>query len=109
MVRLDYYFKPILTGPRVFAKVVKPEMPWQLVIRLDDDQYRKLLPLSAEFKYNATDALSWIHTIVIGKLQLICCLNDDDFERWRNLTKQLIQEAPVSRKRACEVAEEIFA
>lgn len=98
---------PFMTGPRCFGSP-KPNTPWQMVVRVSEADYQQLLPLSGDFKYNPNDVLSWVHTIVIAKLQLICCLNDDDYQRWQRLTEQLAQEAPVTRKRAYQVAEKIF-
>lgn len=98
---------PFMTGPRCFGSP-KPNTPWQMVVRVSEADYQQLLPLSDRHDYDKHDKLTWIHTISIGKLRLICCLNDADYNRWRQFTDRLSSMAPVSKAQARFVAEKIF-
>lgn len=106
----DYYFRPppppnkidpklpFVTGSYAYGKPTE-DSDLDLVIFVDPE----LVDCFLLRKSDSADEIGNDYALRFNKLNLICCTTHEKYEAWRFGTEILIQERPVSRKRAIEV------
>lgn len=96
-----------VTGSRVYGQPTgKSDI--DLVVRLTQADYERLIALADETM--AVDDIYYgrvrTYSVRFGKLNLLCCLDDDSYQLWRDCTKWLKKKAahdgPLTRRKACD-------
>ena len=97
-----------MTGARMFGKP-KPNTEYPLVIRIEPEDYQKLLPLGEVERYTiAPGCEPWWTSLRIGKLVLVCCLDDEAWNQWQEFNAKLAQQPQINRKVVQSIYGEVF-
>lgn len=96
-----------LTGSRVYGSPT-PASDYDLVIRISNDEFYTLLPLATKTGCFEGEGSIKTPCITIGKLSLICCTTDDEYDMWKRFTEKAKQKAPLTKKQAIKGRRKVF-
>lgn len=98
--------RPFLTGSRAYG-IPTDKSDWDLVVRLSDEDFLELVQAARAAAPNVDQSSDYVgksgRSLRVGPLNLLCCLNDAQYECWEEGTAILKDRAPVTREQAIEV------
>lgn len=92
--------EPFITGSRAYG-TPRPDSDVDLVCVLTEEQ---IAALSQVFDVKRISETRYI--VRCGAMNLIICLDESDFVRWRDVTESLRARGPVTREDAIEAFHE---
>src|SRR5437899_12858576 len=98
--------RSFLTGSHVYG-TPKPDSDIDLVVLVSPEHLAKLREFAdADYKWN-NDYHTAKLSFRFGKLNLICCTNEIDFNVWKEGTEKLQEIQPVTREDAVALFTEL--
>lgn len=99
-----------VTGSRKYGTPTS-ESDIDLVVFFDQEHEYDLLCDLAEERGNVTCIEEYEGLVLtplrFGKLNLICCIQRDEWQCWRDGTKQLVDQKPVTRDQAIALLQKL--
>ena len=98
-----------LTGSRAYG-APSPESDFDLVVRISNEDFWKLATIHEPHEQRLFEGEGSFKTpcVKVGRLSLICCTSDEEYDRWLKFTRKAIEKAPVSRQKAIRARERFF-
>lgn len=111
---IKFHFRSFVTGSYAYG-VPTNNSDIDVVILVSERDLERLKPCHTKMKRQGERlrrdelyAERGCYSLRFGNLNLLCCLNQDVFNTWRNGTNKLKKQAPVPRTFACRFFDKLW-